>query len=262
MNILEELAQSARRRVAEKEKQLSLVEIRSNALSLPMSQFVFETSIQGPGLSFICDIMSAGTEASAYKETALAYEKAGADGISILVEPDSRPLQPDYLKNVSKAVSIPCLFKDFIVDEYQIFEARLLGASAVRLISSILTPGQLANAIAMCDYLGISAMVEVHDQEELEKALNAEARIIATSDVALTPLVPEGVFFVFEGTIRTLQDALKISALGANAVLTGGVSAEKTELIIQSLSLQESGSEAKDRHRMETKDSAASSSST
>ena len=104
--------------------------------------------------------------------------------------------------------------------------------------------------------------MEVHDQEELEKALNAEARIIASSDVALKSLMPEGVLFVFEGSIRTLQEAQKISALGANAVLTGGVSAEKTELIIRSLSLQESGSEAKDRHRMETKDSAASSSST
>lgn len=139
-----------------------------------------------------------------------------------------------YLKEIAASVSIPCLRKDFTVSDYQIYEAKLLGAQAVLLICSILSPEQLRAYIRVCDGLGLSALVEVHDAEEIRTALSAGARIIGVNNRnlknfsvdtensrSLRSLVPRDVLFVSESGVRSPEDVQKLREIGADAVLIG-----------------------------------------
>lgn len=140
----------------------------------------------------------------------------------------------EYLKEIAEAVSIPCLRKDFTVDEYQIYQAKVLGASAVLLICSVLTEDQMKDYIRICDELGLSALVEVHDEQEVQTALNAGARIIGVNNRnlkdfsvdtdnsrRLRELIPPGILFVSESGVRTAEDVETLRKIGADAVLIG-----------------------------------------
>ena len=139
-----------------------------------------------------------------------------------------------YLKEIAASVSIPCLRKDFTVDEYMIYEAKVLGAQAVLLICSILSPKQIGEYIKICDTLGISALVEAHDEEEVKSAVDAGARIIGvnnrnlkdfTVDIdnscRLRKLVPLEVLFVSESGMKTREDIKRLEENGTDAVLIG-----------------------------------------
>ncbi len=240
MNILGQLADRAKRRVAEAQKRKSSVEIREEALGLPKGDFAFEKALGKDGLSFICECKKAspskGIIASEfpYREIAMDYESAGADAISVLTEPSSFLGKDSYLEEIAATVSIPCLRKDFTVDEYMIYEARILGAAAVLLIVSILSPEQLKSYISCCDNLGLSAIVETHDEAEIDIAVNAGARIIGVNNrnlknfevdiqhsQRLRELVPENVLFVAESGIRNAEDVAAVRNAGADAVLIG-----------------------------------------
>ena len=158
----------------------------------------------------------------------------GASAISVLTEPKWFLGDIRYLKEISEAVSIPCLRKDFTVDEYMIYEAKVNGASAVLLICSILTKEQLREYLKICEQLGLSALVEAHDRREVEDAISAGARIIGVNnrnlrDFSVDPLnclrlreyVPEGVTFVAESGIQTKNDIARLSGNGVDAVLIG-----------------------------------------
>ena len=140
MTILDRLAEHARARVARAKASLPLDEIRERALALPKGDFAFEAALKKPGISFICECKKASPSKGLiapdfpYLEIARAYQAAGADCISVLTEPNWFLGRDEYLKEIAAAVSIPCLRKDFTVDEYMIYEAKLLGASAVLLI--------------------------------------------------------------------------------------------------------------------------------
>ncbi len=240
MTILDELAAYARIRVAEAKKTISLAGLRQSAVSAGKGSFSFENALKKPGMSFICECKKASPSKGLidpefpYLQIAADYEKAGADCISVLTEP-SRFLGSDkYLEEISSRVSIPCLRKDFTVDEYMLYQSRLLGASAVLLICSILDKGQIREYINICDELGISALVEAHDEKEIEAAVIAGARIIGVNNRnlkdfsvntensrRLRALVPPDIIFVSESGVRNTEDVQQLREIGVDAVLIG-----------------------------------------
>ena len=240
MTILEQLAEHARERVEQAKRNIPLEKIKNLAYSLPKGTFAFEESLKEQELSFICECKKASpskgliVEKFPYLEIAREYEEAGADCISVLTEPKWFLGKDDYLKEIAGNVSIPCLRKDFTVDEYMIYEAKLLGASAVLLICSILSEKELAEYIKICDSLGLSALVEAHYRQEVEAAITAGARIIGVNNrnlkdftvdtnnsKKLRRLVPEEILFVAESGIRTRKDIETLQENGVDAVLIG-----------------------------------------
>lgn len=238
MNILDQLAEHARERVACAKRQRP--DIRREALALPKGDFPFEKALSGPELAFICECKKASPSKGLiapefpYLEIAKDYEAAGADAISVLTEPKWFLGSDDYLREIAANVSIPCLRKDFTVDDYMLYEAKLLGASAALLICAILDELQLKDYIQICDDLGLSALVEAHDEAEVETALKAGARIVGvnnrnlkdfTVDTGnsrrLRALIPRGVLFVSESGVKDAADAQVARDMGADAVLVG-----------------------------------------
>ena len=240
MTILDELAQTAYKRVAEAKLSLSADKVKAEALALPKGSFEFEKALKKQDISFICECKKASPSKGLiakefpYLDIAKEYENAGADCISVLTEP-TRFLGSDvYLKEIAAAVSIPCLRKDFTVDEYMIYEARLLGAKAVLLICSILDEKEIAEYIKICDRLGISALVEAHNEIEIKTAINAGARIIGVNNRNLKDftvdtdnsrrmreLVPNDIIFVSESGVKSSEDVALLREIGADAVLIG-----------------------------------------
>lgn len=240
MSILNELAEYAKERTEKAKEQISLEEMKAKAYALPEGNFAFENALKKPGISFICECKKASPSKGLiapdfpYLTIAKEYEKAGADCISVLTEPKWFLGSNDYLKEIAEAVSIPCIRKDFTVDEYMIYEAKVLGAAAVLLICSILTEEQIGDYIRICDELGLTALVETHDEAEVEMALRAGARLLGvnnrnlkdfTVDTGnsshLRELVPSNVLFVSESGVKTAEDIARLYQIGSDAVLIG-----------------------------------------
>ena len=240
MTILDKLAEHAFERVKSAEQSVSLDEIKSLAFAIPKGDFEFEKALRKPDISFICECKKASpskgiiAEDFPCLEIAQEYEKAGADCISVLTEPKWFMGSDEYLKKIAKTVSIPCLRKDFTVSDYQIYEAKLLGAKAVLLICSILSAKQINEYIDICNRLGISALVETHDENEVRIAVNSGSRIIGVNNRNLRDfsvdtdnsrrmreLVPKEILFVSESGVQTCEDVQKLRSIGADAVLIG-----------------------------------------
>lgn len=240
MTILDQLADYAKERTAKAKTQIPPEIIRQSALSLPKGTFAFENALKKPGISFICECKKASPSKGLiapdfpYLEIAKEYEAAGADCISVLTEPKWFLGSDEYLKEITDTVTIPCLRKDFTVDEYMIYEAKLLSASAVLLICSILTEEQIKEYIDICDELGLSALVETHDELEVQIALNAGARMIGVNNRnlkdftvdtensrKLRKLIPPDVLFVSESGVGSAEDVKILQEIGADAVLIG-----------------------------------------
>ena len=240
MTILDKLAEHAKERVAEAKKDISLSEICRLAMSMPKGGFEFENALRSDDISFICECKKASpskgliAEDFPYLQIAKDYEAAGADCISVLTEPKWFLGSNEYLKEIAAGVSIPCLRKDFTVDDYMIYEAKTLGASAVLLIVSILSEAQLREYIKICDELGLSALVEIHDETEAFTAINAGARIIGVNNRNLKDfsvdtensrrlrnLIPRDIIFVSESGVKTADDVQALREIGADAVLVG-----------------------------------------
>lgn len=239
-NILETIAERTRERVSAAQKRMSAAEAERKALALPRGGFAFEEALRQPGMRFICECKKASPSKGLiakdfpYVEIARDYERAGADCISVLTEPDWFLGSDQYLQEIVDAVSIPCLRKDFTVDSYMIHEAKLLGASAVLLICSLLSEEQLRDWISVCDTLGMSALVEAHDAQEIENALRAGARVIGVNNRnlrdfsvdtensrRLRDMVPEDVLFISESGIESAEDVARLREAGVDGVLIG-----------------------------------------
>lgn len=239
-NILEQLAEHAVFRTEQAKKKLPPTEIKKQALFATKGDFAFEKALQKSELSFICECKKASPSKGLiapdfpYLQIAEEYEAAGADAISVLTEPKWFLGSDAYLQEIAAAVSIPCLRKDFTVDEYMIYEARLLGASAVLLICSILSKEQIKEYLAICDELGLSALVETHDEAEVDMALSAGARVIGVNNRNLKDFtvdtensrrlrerIPKQVLFVSESGVSTPEDVRRLTEIGADAVLVG-----------------------------------------
>lgn len=240
MTILDQLADYARERTDAAKKIHSLEEVREAAFALPKGNFAFENALKAPGISFICECKKASpskgiiAEEFPYLQIAKEYEQAGANCISVLTEPKWFLGSDEYLKEITAAVSIPCIRKDFTVDEYMIYEAKLMGASAVLLICSILTEQQLKDYLAVCETLGLSALVETHNEDEVAMAIAAGARMIGVNNRNLKDFsvdtenssrlrrqIPADVLFVSESGVRDAEDVKKLYEIGADAVLIG-----------------------------------------
>jgi indole-3-glycerol phosphate synthase len=259
--ILDEIASRAKVRVAKAQEALPLSALREAALSLPgrlppppppetelaESPLPFEEAglsfgkaLTGPELSFICEVKKAspskGLIAADFPYLAIAreYEAAGAAAISVLTEPEFFLGSDAYLQEIAASVSVPVLRKDFIIDEYQIFEAKILRASATLLICALLDAKTLEAFIKTAAALGLSTLVEVHNGEEIKMALNAGARIIGINnrdlktflvDTSLTARlreqIPPGIITVSESGIKTPADIAALTKHRIDAVLIG-----------------------------------------
>ena len=240
MTILDKLAEHAKERVAEAKKDISLSEICCLAMSMPKGGFEFENALRSDDISFICECKKASPSKGLiagdfpYLQIAKDYEAAGADCISVLTEPKWFLGSNEYLQEIAAGVSIPCLRKDFTADEYMIYKAKTLGASAVLLIVSILSETQLRKYIKICNELGLSALVEIHDETEAFTAINAGARIIGVNNRNLKDfsvdtensrrlrnLIPREIIFVSESGVKIADDVQALREIGADAVLVG-----------------------------------------
>ena len=240
MNILSELANNAKERVKTARQIISEDELRTKALSMPRENFPFENALKTNDISFICECKKASpskgiiSEDFPYLEIAKDYEDAGADCISVLTEPSKFLGSNDYLREIADIVTIPCLRKDFVVDEYMLYETKILGAKAVLLICGILDKQQLADYIKTCDTLGISALVEAHNENEIKMAIESGTRMIGVNNRNLKDfsvevensrrmreLVPRDILFISESGIKTQGDIKSLRDIGADAVLIG-----------------------------------------
>ena len=255
MTILDQLAEHARERMVEAKKKIPLEEISQQAMSMPKGEFAFEKALKKPDISFICECKKASPSKGLIApdfpclQIAKEYEAAGADCISVLTEPEYFLGSDQYLKEIAGAVNIPCLRKDFTVDPYQIYEAKLLGASAVLLICAILSRKQLEEYQAVCDRLGLSALVEAHDEQEVHMALHTGARMIGVNNRnlkdftidtensrRLREMIPTDVVFVSESGVKSPEDVQELRKIGADAVLVGETlmrAADKTAMLAQ-----------------------------
>lgn len=240
MNILERLANSARSRVKQAKESVSPEDIKDKAYSVKKGEFEFEKALKKTGLSFICECKKASPSKGIispefpYIKIAKEYEKAGADAVSVLTEPTEFLGRDKYLEEIAQSVNLPCLRKDFIIDEYMIYEAKILGAKAFLLIVSLLSEEELKNYIKIGESLGMSALVETRDEIEIKRAIDAGARIIGvnnrnlkdfsvdvTHSAKLIELIPQNTLFVAESGIKTSSDIKKMRDIGADAVLIG-----------------------------------------
>ena len=240
MTILDKLAASAKARCEAAKGKIPPEDIRRLAENTPKGDFGFEKALKKPGMSFICECKRASPSKGLiapefpYLDIARDYEAAGADCISVLTEPEWFLGSDKYLEEIAHTVGIPCLRKDFTVDEYMIYEAKLLGASAVLLICSILDAEQLKEYIGVADSLGISSLVEAHDEREIAAAVGAGARVIGvnnrnlkdfTVDTGnsgkLRSLVPDDIVFVSESGVSDAEDVKRLYDAHVDAVLIG-----------------------------------------
>lgn len=206
----------------------------------PNTGFPFEECLEQPGIHYICELKKASpskgviAEDFPYLEIAKEYERAKASAISCLTEPKYFQGKNEYLEEIAKEVSIPVLRKDFTIDEYMIYEAKVLGADAVLLICTLLDTETLKRYLNICNRLGLSALVEAHDEEEMQSAITAGARVIGVNNrnlkdftvdintsIRLRNLAPKEVLFVAESGIKTPDDIEALRRAGMNGVLIG-----------------------------------------
>ena len=241
--ILDVLAASARKRVRERQALITMEQVKETARGLKAdNDFPFEKALARPGMNFICEIKKASPSQGIiapdypYVQIAHEYEQAGAAAISVLTEPEYFQGSEQHLTEVSQAVGVPVLRKDFTVAAYQIYEAKIIGAAAVLLICALLDTDTIRQYIGVCDELGLSALVEAHDRAEVASALAAGARVIGINNrnlqdftvdinnsIRLRSLVPENILFVAESGIRTAADIELLCHNQVNGVLIGEV---------------------------------------
>lgn len=239
--ILDEIAADTRLRVARAKEKVSMEEMKVRALNMDgETGFPVEQELKREGIHFICEVKKASPSKGLiakefpYLTIAREYEEAGASVISCLTEPTYFQGSDQYLEEIAKEVSIPVLRKDFTIDPYQIYEAKVLGAAMVLLICALLDTETLRVYIKICDKLGLSALVETHDESEMQSALKAGARIIGVNNrnlkdftvdirnsTRLRALAPSDVIFIAESGIKTADDIQVLREAKVNGVLIG-----------------------------------------
>lgn len=239
MMILDKIIEATQARIINDKELISMKELVAAAETAPYRPS-FELAISRDTINFICEVKKASpskgviAEDFDYKQIALDYEIAGASAISVLTEPDFFLGSSLYLEEISEVVRLPLLKKDFIIDPYQIYQAKANGASAILLICNILETEQLREYFNIATSIGLDSLVEAHDAEEIEKALNIGANIIGVNNrnletfevdintsIELRKLVPDDKIFVAESGIQTREDIELLENAKVNAVLIG-----------------------------------------
>lgn len=240
--ILDEIAAKTKERIEAEKRRVSPADMKALAAEAKAkgNGRPFEAALAKPGISFICEVKKASpskgiiAEQFDYVEIAKEYEAAGADAISVLTEPFYFKGSDDYLAKIRGEISIPLLRKDFTVDEYMIYQAKAIGADAVLLICAILSPGQLSEYRALAGELGLTALVEAHDEREVEMAVTAGAAVVGVNNrnlkdftvdignsLRLRKLVPKNILFVSESGMKTREDIARLEEKGTDGVLIG-----------------------------------------
>lgn len=239
--ILDDITKAVAKRLVEDKQAVSPEDMKKRALAAPKKEgFPFQQALQQQGMSFICEVKKASPSKGLiapdfpYVDIAKTYEDAGAAAISVLAERDYFKGSPQYVAAIARAVATPVLRKDFVIDEYQIYEARAIGAAAVLLICAILDDAKLQAFLNLAHDLGLSALVEAHDEDEVRRALAVGAKIIGVNNrnlkdftvslensFRLRPLVPKDCVFVAESGIKTADDVGALYKHGVDAVLIG-----------------------------------------
>lgn len=238
--ILQQLADHARLRVEQAKERVPLAALQERALALPGTGGQFVQALERPGLSFICEVKKASPSkgvidpAFRYLDIAKAYEAAGADCISCLTEPKWFLGSDEIFTQIRAETKIPMLRKDFTVDEYQLYEAKCMGADAVLLICALLDTRTIARYLELCDTLGLSVLVEAHNEQEVASAIEAGAAVIGVNNRNLKDFsvdfsnasrlreqIPTGVLFVAESGVTSAEDVAALRHSGADAVLVG-----------------------------------------
>jgi len=222
---------------------LPYAELKVEAAAAPPARdFLGAIKRNGPQVNLIAEIKKSSPSRGVIRtdfcprDIARIYAEAGANAISVLTEERFFQGSPDYLREVREVTRIPLLRKDFIIDDYQIYQARVLGADAILLIAAILEQGQLEDYLDLAGELGLAALVEVHTGAELARVLQSGARIIGINNrnlhtfqtdpattFALYPSIPSGRVVVSESGIRTPADMGRLAEIGVDAVLVGEV---------------------------------------
>ncbi|MCD8028622.1 MAG: indole-3-glycerol phosphate synthase TrpC [Erysipelotrichaceae bacterium] len=237
--ILDKIVDKTLIRVEQSKQKVSLDELKSQLPTITYD-YPFEQALKKEGMSFIMEVKKASPSKGLiaphfpYVDIAKDYEKIGASAISILTEPDFFQGSIQYLKEIRQNVSIPLLRKDFTIDEYMIYEAKVYGADAILLICAILDDQQLTNYLKLAHDLGLSAIVETHDEQEMQRALKSGARIIGVNNrnlkdftvdfhnsIRLRNMVDNDIVFVSESGIKTYEDIHTLEENHVNAVLIG-----------------------------------------
>lgn len=242
--ILDQLADAARRRVAREKEIVSLEKLKQQAFALAeqekQEERPLEKILKCPGIHLICEVKRASpskgilAEQFPYLEIAKEYEKGGADCISVLTEPEYFLGSDEYFREIRKQVEIPMLRKDFTIDEYQIYQAKEMGADCILLICALLSEEVLCSYLRLCDTLHLSALVETHKEEEVKLALSAGARILGVNNRdlktfevdletsrRLREMVPKDILFIAESGIQSKKEIQMLTELGVNGVLIG-----------------------------------------
>ena len=241
MNILDKLADLSRERAKREQETVPEAALREQAKALGRgSGEAFLSALKKPGISFICEIKKASPSKGLispdfpYLKIAEAYEAAGADCISCLTEPEYFLGSDRIFREVREKVSLPMLRKDFTVSAYQLDQARLMGANAALLIVSLLDTKTLEAYLERCEELGIAALTETHDEEEIRRAVSAGAKIIGVNNrnlkdfsvdfsnaARLRDRIPADCVYVAESGVRTPEDVQRLRQIGADAALIG-----------------------------------------
>ncbi len=238
--ILDVIADHARERVANDRKNVTLQEIKKQAHEKQNDKFRFIEALKNDKPSLICEVKKASpskgiiSDDFPYIDIAKAYEKGGADCLSVLTEPKWFLGSDDIFIKIRNSVSIPMLRKDFTVDEYQIYQAMVMGADCVLLIVALLSEQQIKEYLAICETLGVNALVEAHDEQEIATAISAGADIIGVNNrnlkdfsvnlgnaAELKQHIPGDVIFVAESGITTPEDGIGLIKGGADTLLIG-----------------------------------------
>ena len=239
--MLDEIVEKTKERVEKAKEAVPLDELKNEVSQLEISDdFPFKKALSGDDIAIIAEVKRASpskgliAEDFDYLKIAKEYEEAGASAISVLTEPYFFKGDNEYLKDIAETVDIPVLRKDFVVDEYMIWEAKLLGASAVLLIVSILDVVQLKKYLDLAHDLGLSAIVETHDGDEIMRAMTVGAEIIGVNNrnlndftvdiensISLRRCVSGDVIFISESGIKTKEDVARLKENDVDAVLIG-----------------------------------------
>lgn len=244
MSILNEIAARTKERIAEEKFKVPLRELisqqNSDLAKHAQEKISFLEALKKPGMSYICEVKKASPSKGLiapdfpYLDIAKEYEQAGASAISCLTEPFYFQGADRYLQEISQAVELPVLRKDFTVDEYMIYQAKAFGASAVLLICAILDNSQLKAFGELAQDLGLDALVEAHDEWEADRALNLDAKIVGVNNrnlhdftvdmgnsIRLRSMAPADTVFVSESGIKTAEDIRILYENKVDAVLIG-----------------------------------------
>ncbi len=237
--ILQQLAQAARERVTQDKLQISPSKMQAMAQALPVGDFPFERALKHRP-AFICEVKRASPSKGIiaqdfpYLDIATAYVQGGATCLSVLTEPQWFLGSDQIFGEIRAKVSLPMLRKDFTVDEYQIYQSKTMGADCILLICALLDTPTIKRHLALCDSLGLSALVETHDEAEIASALAAGARIVGVNNRNLKDFsvnlsnasclrkhIPNDVVFVAESGVATPADGIALLNGGADALLVG-----------------------------------------